>query len=412
MNDQQFEQLLFEEETTALDFKKAQYEFVKATEEQKSELLKDILGFANAWRRSDAFILIGVQEVRGDRSTVVGISATDHLDDHALQQFVNNLTNRPIPFHYEAFGFEGKQVGIIRIDHNARKPFFLNKDYGKLKKGAVYIRRGSSTDPTKPAGPDEIAQMGSGDAWSSKTASLLVEFADAKREEALGKRIDWTAEKCRMPKSATIPRLKDRPHSINLPGGHSFQIPAPSSLGIHDRINADYYVELANHIWFTRLCKEVRLVVTNTGDVPATDVRLELTIQIGTGLMIFDWSDVPEAPERRENFASAAMKSMKIRPAFRHAGYVEIESNQHQVKVEIDCGNLQPGRKVWSDCFFLGIGETGEAALRGTLYAANLTKPQEFTLTVNATIHETTMSVEELVSKAPDKSRAGDDVDS
>lgn len=410
MNIKQFEQLLFEEETTSLDFKTAQYEFVKATDEQKSELLKDILGFANAWRRSDAFILIGVQDVRGDRSIVVGIPAVDHLDDHSLQQFVNNLTNRPIPFHYEAFGYEGKQIGIIRIEQNARKPFFLKKDYGKLKKGEVYIRRGSSTDPTKPAGPDDIAQMGSGDVWNSTTASLLVEFADAKREESRGSRIAWAAENCRMPKSASLPRLKDRPSSIDLPGGGSFHIPAPPSLGLHDRINPAYYVELASYIRFKLLFNEVRLVVTNTGDVPATDVRIELAIQMGTGKTIVDHSDAPEEPKRREDFLdSSAMRNMKIRPALRHAGYIDIESNEHQVKLELDCGNLQPGRKVWSDPFFLGIGESGECELRGMIYAANLAKPQEFSLVVDATIEQTTMSVEELKSRATANSKSADE---
>jgi len=40
---------------------------------------KDVLGFANAWRRSEAYILIGVQDVRGSRSDVIGIAETDHL---------------------------------------------------------------------------------------------------------------------------------------------------------------------------------------------------------------------------------------------------------------------------------------------------------------------------------------------
>jgi len=161
MTDAQFERLLYEEESPTLDFKRDQYAFAKATEEEKSELLKDILGMANAWRRAEAFILIGVEDVRGGRSIVNGIAAADHLADHSLQQFVNNLTNRPIRFGYEAFGFEGKQVGIIRVEQQPR-PFYLKRDYGKLKNNEVYVRRGSSTDPTKPATIDEIAQMGQG----------------------------------------------------------------------------------------------------------------------------------------------------------------------------------------------------------------------------------------------------------
>jgi len=103
MNKDLFENLIYEEESTTLDFKSQQYRFSKESEEVKSELLKDIIGFANAWRRSDSYILIGVKEVRGGRGEVVGIDNSEHLDDHALQQFVNNLTNRPVRFHYEAF---------------------------------------------------------------------------------------------------------------------------------------------------------------------------------------------------------------------------------------------------------------------------------------------------------------------
>src|SRR5688572_20492279 len=94
------EQLLNESESSSLDFKETQYPFVGATEDQKSELLKDILTLANAWRRADAYILIGVKEVKGGRSIPVGI--TDHLDDASLQQFVCAKTNRPITFSYEA----------------------------------------------------------------------------------------------------------------------------------------------------------------------------------------------------------------------------------------------------------------------------------------------------------------------
>ena len=64
------EKLLNEDESSALDFKRDQYPFEKASDEQKSEFLKDILAFANAWRRTDAYILVGVEDVKGGRSNV------------------------------------------------------------------------------------------------------------------------------------------------------------------------------------------------------------------------------------------------------------------------------------------------------------------------------------------------------
>jgi hypothetical protein len=148
------EALLNEDENPALDFKRDQYPFDNATDDQKSELLKDILAFANAWRRSDAYILIGVEEVKGGRSRPVGLSK--HLDDADLQQFVNAKTNRKIDFRYEAVRVDATTVGVIHIPLQDR-PSYLNKDYGKLKANTVYIRRGSSTDTAKP---DEISKMG------------------------------------------------------------------------------------------------------------------------------------------------------------------------------------------------------------------------------------------------------------
>src|SRR5215216_4375450 len=111
MNSTLMEELLNEDESATLDFKRDQYPFDKATPEQKSELLKDILAFANAWRRTDAYILIGVEDVKGGRGNVVGV--TSHFDDASIQQFVSGKTNRPVSFSYEVFPFEGVQVGIF-----------------------------------------------------------------------------------------------------------------------------------------------------------------------------------------------------------------------------------------------------------------------------------------------------------
>jgi len=88
MNPELIDELLNQEEGVSLDFKSAQYPFSGATDEDKSELLKDVLGFANAWRTEEAYILIGVEEVKGGRSKVVGVC--DHFDDANLQQFINN----------------------------------------------------------------------------------------------------------------------------------------------------------------------------------------------------------------------------------------------------------------------------------------------------------------------------------
>lgn len=147
--------LLNEDEGSALDFKRDQYSFAGAPPEDKGELLKDVLAFANTPRREDALIIIGVEEVKGGPHNVVGVAL--HLDDAGLQQFVNSKTQRPVTFSYETCTFESKSLGVIRIPPQAG-PIYLKKDFGKLKRGEVYIRRGSST---AVATPEEIVGLGS-----------------------------------------------------------------------------------------------------------------------------------------------------------------------------------------------------------------------------------------------------------
>lgn len=388
MNKELFEKLLYEEESATLDFKKEQYRFAKATEDEKSELLKDILGFVNAWRRTEAYILIGVEEVRGGRSSAVGIPTTDHLNDHSLQQFVNNLTNQPVRFHYEAFGANGKQIGIINIDEQTR-PIYLKRDYGKLLKENVYVRRGSSTDPTKPASIEEIAQMRVGSA--TPDAELLVEFSHLERDDTLGAKITLDTEYCEMPAEDMIPDLSS-PQQRG-PFGIDF-----SSINIMNRPNINFFRELAIFELTIRLFRPVRLVVRNIGQVAANNVRVEITAPTGIGVAVINSSDIPERPKRGAVvLQNSALKG--IMPALRReSGEVNIVENSERFQIEINCGNLQPGRSIWSDNFYIGKKLSGVFSLSGLVFADNLPQPKEFALTVSVMVTKTAMTVDELCS--------------
>ena len=164
------ERLPYMEEGPSLDLKRAQYRFIKASDEDKSELLKDILAFANTPRDRAAHILIGVEEVKGGRNEIVGIDVNDHIDDAYLHQFVNSKTKRPVEFDYSDHTIDGKSVGVISIPIQER-PVYITKDFGKVKDNTGYIRDGSST---RVASLDEIAAMGRGN-----PPKLQVEWGDA-----------------------------------------------------------------------------------------------------------------------------------------------------------------------------------------------------------------------------------------
>jgi hypothetical protein len=170
-----FNILIRKSESDTLDFKAQQYCFAGGSEEDKSELLKDILAFANVWKETDAYILVGVKERNQRAEGISGV--TTHLADHELQEFVNKKTNRPIVFSVEALTFDGHELDVIRIACSQARPIFLKKNFGKIAKDAVYMRRGSST---AIAGADEIADMGRSSVISLPRFEM---FASSKRED-------------------------------------------------------------------------------------------------------------------------------------------------------------------------------------------------------------------------------------
>ena len=64
--------LLHRSESETLDFKSKQYPF--SSDEEKSELLKDVLAFGNAWKDSDGYILIGECENIFEQFTLLFIA--------------------------------------------------------------------------------------------------------------------------------------------------------------------------------------------------------------------------------------------------------------------------------------------------------------------------------------------------
>lgn len=384
-----FEALLHEDEGVTLDFKRDQYPFDRATDTERSELVKDIVGFANAWRRSDAYILIGVQHVRGGRSAVVGIPS--HLADHSLQQFINGLVDRPIRFRYEAYPIDGKQVGIIRIDQQPR-PFRMKRRFGKLQKGAVYVRRGSSTDPTAPAMPDEIASMEVAPPFVPEQAELTVAFAEPERDVLVGPALTLDVVQWTLPADGEIPDFGRGSDSADW-------FPSPNISLYQD--NPHYYRAFAEYLALNGLVKPARLVVSNVGPTAATDVRLELRVDADAGLLLLESGDAPRPPARQSSIYDAVVPA-GLRPLRREPGDVEIEKRKHHTTFTMECGNLQPGRQVWSETFFIGLASQELKALSGSLLAGNLSIPLAFSLTLGASVSQRELSVAELLALTDD----------
>jgi len=172
-------------------------------------------------------------------------------------------------------------------------------------------------------------------------------------------------------------------------------------LDVLNRPNDNFFRELAVFEFARRLLRPIRVVVRNVGEVAADNVRVELTVPKNTDALVVYAYDMPDAPKERIDFGSSHfMKGM--RPAFRRdPGEVRIDKNDDRMRVEIDCGDLQPGRRVWSDVFYIGKLTTGTVSLCGSLFAGNLSQPKDFKLAACITVRKTEMTVEQLRSLPP-----------
>lgn len=273
--------------------------------------------------------------------------------------------------------------------------YALKKNYGKLRQGEVYVRRGSSTDPTKPATPDEIAQMGFAAGEASPEAQLLLEFASPDSDEVLGTSIPWRAELCEMPDADQLPNLEYRkqnnPFGIDTAGLYS-------SLN-YEELNSEYYREYWVHTFTQRLFRKVRFVLTNSGKVAANNARVELSVLPNNGVLMLPPHEMPDKPPRKRSRLNTSA-THGIRPFHTPPGYIDINVGDDRHQLEMDCASIQPGRKIWSYDFFIGLTRTGKHILEAFAFAENLSEPRRFELTIDAEVSTTKMSAAQIVRLA------------
>lgn len=356
MDNTLFEELLNQEESSLLDFKRNQYLFSRASEEDKSELLKDILAFANVVKEDKAYILIGVEDIKGGKSKVVGINRP--FDDSRLQQFVNSKTQRPVNFIYKNFLYEGKQIGIIEIWAQIIQPIFLTNDYGKLRKNIVYIRRGSSTEQVPP---DEIIERyGKKIEERKESPKINLELANVRMKTSLGNSTELTSTIMEYDKSKILRK--------NFP---LYSVASHLS-------NKKFEEEMAIYLAQTSFYKPLGFKLVNNSSLLAKNVKLEIFVHDNTFVKIIDENMYPIKPKR--DFI------MNIRPVNFHKTDVNVEKQSNGWIIKCKIGNIQPRAINWSEnVFYVGSNEKTELKLEAKIYADNLPEPlnNQFSIKIN-----------------------------
>ena len=371
------EELLYSEEDATLDFKQSQYSFERAGKESKSELLKDILAFVNGFRRVDAYILIGVEEVRGGRSRVVGVQK--QLDDAKLQQFVNSKTQLPVTFSYQEAIHDELPIGVIHIPIQTR-PIYTNVDFGKVSKETVYIRRGSSTGTAKP---EEIIQMGMDVSGSSvqPTVKLYLVNPDAGVVYV-------------NPIQIEEPTWFDTPPRNRIPDYHSESSAGSAALDtvLFNTDNRDFYRELAVYLQ-TVSCFKATLELENTSGQVIQDASIVLELMDPDNVFeLLGSNDRPTQPNRHN------LHHLNLMPEPIGLNSVFVSKEGQVWKAECRFGKIRPREKVrLNEDLLIGSRNAGEVQITGSVYADNIATPISVGFTLFFKSASRTLSAQDLV---------------
>jgi hypothetical protein len=358
---QALEQLLNESENPCLDFKQAQYVFFNASDDDKSELLKDILAFANASRKTDAYIIIGAEEVKGERAKIHGVN--QHFDDASIQQFVNCKTERAIDFSVETVSVDQKKLDIIRIPVQ-RRPFYLKNDYGKLKAKTVYFRQGTAT---AVATPNDIARMVTEDVQpTQREPALEAQFAQhihalfgSASVEEVGTRIALS--------------LKSFDYKLIQPADFWSTLGKPP-----DKLKeANEFFHRLNCL--STMAATRGFAVRNLGAIPALNVELLVEIPKDSGLWVGTQDQV--------NFSSANL--METLSGKSPSKNFNLTARGNYLEVRIHLGRILPDYTAFaSEDLYFGATKAGNWRMKTVVYADNLSAPKETELFMDVVLND------------------------
>lgn len=371
--------LLYRSEASDLEFKAEQYVLSGGSNDAKSELVKDILAMANAWREGTGYILLGVKENKPHPPIVVGIST--FYDDAHFQQLVNSKLTPKVEFKYEVFPYHGKAVGLITIPKQPR-PFFLQKDWGRLAASIVYVRRGSST---AIALPDEIAKMGADNEQAHQKPRVRPHFLLAKGNSSLvGPQTVNNLE------FGNIDELPDFLYS-------NASYPYPSPL---DNIltNRSYWRDFAKYLQAHSASINIKIYLENNSEFALSDCKLEIAIlshdcdhpaiRLGRRL--------PDRPSK--NMALNPTLTPLVNQALREKPSLSMEETFGQRRYVARFPRILPGETASiKEILAIFPQNSGRLDISSRLLATELSSPLKFHESIEVVVEHENISIDDLV---------------
>ena len=315
---------------------------------EPSELVKEVIGLANADVEGPRYILFGVNPGAIDGSKVVGIK-----DDAAaaLKKAHRVVSAQIEPVVSLAFIFDkinGKLVGALEIDGGEDGPFVPGEDFAADSSGKkTWVREGRELRVV------DISDLGSTDAQESteeseeegpaellETPSIAVGFNEEPDCDVIELSIPDTSdppfvgEKESLGDQAGLTEtLKSAVHTmttkiVSLARGRSKDADPDSSTDVV-KAAQDLITESENHYYYEEKALQLNFSVLNTGSHPVDDLHIE-----------FGFPKIEDFDIADRIHMSPFDKSSH--PATRNQGYPDVERGKKGFIVRNKIGVLQP----------------------------------------------------------------------
>lgn len=145
--------LLNQTEHEGLDFKKILY-----VRQRFEDLLKVVLGMANAKITGPRYIVFGVKEATNQTKEL--FSLHESIDVATFQELILENIEPQLICNFTYINYQSKLLAILEIPEPKEQPYLMKKKYGALHKGFCYVRKGSKNEHASKADFDYYYKQG------------------------------------------------------------------------------------------------------------------------------------------------------------------------------------------------------------------------------------------------------------
>ncbi len=318
----------------------------------KEEMVKEVIGLANARVDGPRYILFGVNPGAMEGSKIVGIDEGAIADLKKAHRHISELIEPAVSlaFIYDKFG--GKLVGALEISDCDEGPFVVGQDYSReLSRGKSWIREGrelrevdiaelarvDSPEPTEVIDEAELIDplavpdidVGFNDDPDSKVIQLSIPdtsdppFANEILDAGDNKDLKQTIRDAVNTVTTRILKLARKSPGESDPNSSTDVV----------RAAQDLCSDADNHYYYEQKALQLNLMACNKGTHSVRDVRIELGFPIVEGFDIADRIYANPFDKR----AQAEVKKL---------GYPKVEHRNNAIFVRDTIGVLEPNSPV------------------------------------------------------------------